>query len=57
MVATSVSGKKRSLMRRLTACRLASDVNCPLTRTLIRSGPVLKYAGRGDRVLRLQRVP
>ena len=39
MVATSVSGKKRSLTRRLIALRLSSEVNWPLTRTLIRSGP------------------
>ena len=39
MVATSVSGKKRSLMRRLIALRLSSEVNWPETRTATRSGP------------------
>ncbi len=39
MVATSLSGKKRSLTRRLMARRLSSDVNWPLTRSEIRSGP------------------
>ncbi len=39
MVATSVSGKNRSLTRRLIALRLSSEVNWPLTRTQMRSGP------------------
>jgi len=39
MVATSVRGKNRSFTRRLIALTSASDANCPLTRTLMRSGP------------------
>ena len=39
MVATSVSGKNRSLTRRLMALRLSSEANCPLTRMVMRSGP------------------
>ena len=38
-VAMSVSGKKRSLIRRLIAFRLSSEVNWPLTRSAIRSAP------------------
>ena len=55
MVATSLSRKKRSLTRRLIALRLSSEVNWPLTRTLMRSGPACDDAGGRDRVLRLQR--